>query len=119
MAFSPFTQGPRICIGQHFFMYVSMTSSKRGGSFLSFTEQCAVVSPSMSVSLACQCARFANMWPAFVFSPRRLEAKILLAQLLQHFTFAAVPGQVVEPSTLNGTLKPKDGLLLQISRRTT
>lgn len=47
-------------------------------------------------------------------SLRRLEARILLARLLQQFDFAPLEGFEVVTTSLTGTMKPKYGLKIKV-----
>jgi len=64
-------------------------------------------------------------WMPFSLGPRNcigrdffwIEAKVILSQFLRAFTVEVLPGQVIEPTSIYGTTKPKYGIKVKLIPR--
>lgn len=97
----PFALGPRTCLGQVF------------SQVMKHTHKHTFAPPFLLQNLDFPSATFAVIMTTLSCFYIQMEAKVVLAKLLQRFEFSLVPGQSFDIKD-TGTLRPKSGVICNI-----
>lgn len=117
----PFALGPRTCLGQVFSQVMKHTTHTHNCTSLSPSEFLDIQNMQANVLYSFRClidtcfpsAKFAVILTALLSFYIQMEAKVVLAKLLQRFEFSLVPGQSFDIKD-TGTLRPKSGVICYI-----